>query len=713
MRAEAARLVAAVTLLGGFLWPACRVEAATQDADTTRAASAPADSTRAPFRTPHTSPRAAASTDTTGVSGRPLPTIDLSRLTVEPVPEPPQASRTIDVLGERKLGVASLEDAVRLHRGVILSPLPVSGPAEGPLAMPDGGGPIRLLSSLDPAERATDEHLIGSVAYGWGAPWLAFALDDPRAEAVEALDLDSLRFPLERLSFRGPGDALTRLVPRGPAFAAPGDTTGSGASRTTLVFQRGGGSAQLAGIRLQTTTFRRRLYASYTRSEADGWEPLLAARTSRYNLRVELGRLASHRFEMEGVLHERTIEDSTTVGVEFETTGRSEWDRRQVTLRVSGEGTKVRDSWRFGFGTEKETWILSTDRNLSPQGGSRDLWEFPSPSAEGSLTYKAGSRLTCIATARAMSREILHHVDSLAALDVRRGDARVHVGARLDLAPRAGAGVDAAYDLRQTQTGFWDGRASLWGRAGRARARLDLESAHERPTWIDLLTPASLHQFIAPATSNQSFLLRSGNPALRPRRLSGPLGSASIAPFEGFDLDLTGSYRRVTDDFGWNVSADTTGGPYTVSSVATRRGSGWVSHVALGWELRRGPFRLRGVGWVRSGSDSLAPRAGSPPRRALEAALEWRPVFFKGDLPLRVSVLSHARGPRRGLIRESAQVTWDGSLSADFGSAGVFLSVRDVFDRRPGSAIWDPAFPSGAPTPGRTVQAGIAWNLLD
>jgi hypothetical protein len=58
-------------------------------------------------------------------------------------------------------------------------------------------------------------------------------------------------------------------------------------------------------------------------------------------------------------------------------------------------------------------------------------------------------------------------------------------------------------------------------------------------------------------------------------------------------------------------------------------------------------------------------------------------------------------------------VTWDGSLSADFGSAGAFLRVENAFDRTVGSAIWDPAEPSGAPLPGRAVHAGVTWNLLD
>src|SRR5258705_7578964 len=100
-------------------------------------------------------------------------------------------------------------------------------------------------------------------------------------------------------------------------------------------------------------------------------------------------------------------------------------------------------------------------------------------------------------------------------------------------------------------------------------------------------------------------------------------------------------------------------------------------------------------------------------RRALDASLELRFVLFQGDLPLRFGVESHARGPRRGLIREAGQITWDGTLSADFGSAGAYLRVQDLFDRRPGSAIWDPAHPEGAPMPRRLIQAGVGWNLLD
>ncbi len=58
-------------------------------------------------------------------------------------------------------------------------------------------------------------------------------------------------------------------------------------------------------------------------------------------------------------------------------------------------------------------------------------------------------------------------------------------------------------------------------------------------------------------------------------------------------------------------------------------------------------------------------------------------------------------------------MTWDGTLSADFGSAGAFVRVEDAFDRRPASAIWDPTLPTGAPMPGRRFRFGVVWNLLD
>ncbi len=625
---------------------------------------------------------------------------------VAPADSARAAWRPVDMIAERKAGVASLEDALRLRRPVFVSALPLSGPTEGAIELPDGGGTVRLDGWIEAAERATDEPLIGSAALGWGAPWLAFALSDPRTDAVEALDVDSIDVFTEPGALRGPGEGLARPTPRGPAFpTAPGDTSGSLVTRTTLVYRRGSGDAQLTGARFQTTVFRRRFYASYSRNQANGWAPLQRVTSGRYALRAELGRLGSHRLDLEGLLYDRAIQDS--VG------GASEWDRRRVSLSATRNGVRSSDRWSVRLGSGKETWALSQDANLSPEFGSRERWEFPTVAAEGSFLWRSAPALTWIAAVRSASRRIVYRVDSLPAFEPRRGEARLSLGSRYALGPTAGAGIDVAYDVRELSPGFLDVRASLWGSMAGARGRIDVESAHERPSWVDLLTPATFHTFVSPSTFLLTELGRSGNPALRPRRLAGALGSVGATPIPGLDLELTGSFRRVTRDFGWEVAADTVGGIYEVSSAATERGSGWLSHAGIGWEFRRGPVRSRGVGWIRGGPDSLSPRSGYLPRRALDLALELRIVLFKGDLPLRFGIESHARGSRRGLVREPGLVTWDGTISADFGPAGVFARFQDLFDRRAGSAIWDPAAPFGAPSPGRTFQAGLAWNLVD
>ena len=610
---------------------------------------------------------------------------------------------------ERKLGVASLEDVLPLRRAIFLAPLPLFGPTEGSLALPDGGGSFRLSGWGDEAERTTDEPLLGSNALGWGAPWLAFGLSDPRADAVEALDLDAIEFPAERPEFHGPGDALVRLHPSGPAFARSAtDTIRTPSSKTTLLYQKGDGDAQVTGARFQTSVFRRRAYASYSRNQANGSGLLSETVSARYAARAELMRALAHRIEFEGLLYERSIKDS--VGAE------SEWDRRHVVLSATRDGERWSDVWRLRFSHAKETWILSPDANLTPDPGSRERWEFPTVAAEGSIAWRPDPALTWIATVEAASRKIVYRVDSVPAFEPRRDEARLHVGTRWALGRGAGAGVDAAYDVRESQPGLLDARASLWGAARRLQGRLDLESAHDRPSWVDLLTPATLRQFLSipqNPTVVLSDLFRSGDPGLKPRRLTGALASAGVTVARGLRLDFSGTLRRVTDDFGWDVGVDTVGGSYVVSSTAGPRGSGWLSHAACGWELHRGPIHTRGVGWIRGGPDSLSPRSGSPPRSALDAAFDVRIVLFQGDLPLRFGIVSHARGPRRGLARDPAQVTWDGSLSADFGPAGAFLRVEDAFDRKVGSAIWDPAEPSGAPLPGRAVHVGVVWNLLD
>jgi hypothetical protein len=611
--------------------------AAQQDvADSVRAGPpAPRDSIRAFSPAPADTSRASAAAQAPAGVAPPAPAITAPSMRV---------GGPVDMTVERKLGAASLEDVLPLRRAFFLAPLPLFGPTEGSLALPDGGGRLRLNGWENEAEHTTDEALLGSNALGWGAPWLAFGLSDPRTDAVEALDLDAIESPIERPEFHGPGDAAVRLHPSGPAFARSAtDTVRAPTSKTTLIYQKGDGDAQVAGARFQTYALRRRAYASYSRNQAGGSGPLSQAVSARYEARADLMRALAHRIEVEGLLYERSIKDS--IGAE------NEWDQRHVVLSATRDGERWSDVWRLRLSHAKETWVLSPDANLTADPGSRERWEFPTIAAEGSMAWRPDPTLTWIATVEAASRKIVYRVDSIPAFEPRREEARLHLGTRWALGRGTGAGLDAAYDVRESQPGLLDARASLWGAARGLQGRLDLESAHDRPSWVDLLTPATHRQFLSipqDPTVVVSDLFRSGDPGLKPRRLTGALASAGIAVARGLRLDFSGTLRRVTDDFGWDVSVDTVGGSYTVSSTARPRGSGWLSHAACGWEFRGGPIRARGVGWIRGGPDSLSPRGGSPPRSALDAAFDVRIVLFQGDLPLRFGLESHARGPRRG-----------------------------------------------------------------
>ena len=125
---------------------------------------APADTSRAPA--PADTSRAAVGVVPPSTRAAPTP----ARIAALPT----GVHAPVDMTVERKLGVASLEAALPLHRAVFLARLPLFGPAEGPLALPDGGGHIHLQGWGNEAEHATDDPLLGSNALGWGAPWLAF-----------------------------------------------------------------------------------------------------------------------------------------------------------------------------------------------------------------------------------------------------------------------------------------------------------------------------------------------------------------------------------------------------------------------------------------------------------------------------------------------------------------------------------------------------------
>jgi hypothetical protein len=157
----------------------------------------------------------------------------------------------------------------------------------------------------------------------------------------------------------------------------------------------------------------------------------------------------------------------------------------------------------------------------------------------------------------------------------------------------------------------------VWTETATFKGRLDVESAHDRPTWIDRLTPPRtlFQSFDDPSLAYVSFF-RSGEASLGARTLQGSAGSATLAPWRGFSIGPSASIHYVTNDFGWDLSRDVRGDTLFVEDRARVRGSGWVSHVSLGWNLHWRALLLR-----RGGSRRLTNSPRGDCRAALDAAL--------------------------------------------------------------------------------------------
>src|SRR6185436_14777140 len=104
-----------------------------------------------------------------------------------------------------------------------------------------------------------------------------------------------------------------------------------------------------------------------------------------------------------------------------------------------------------------------------------------------------------------------------------------------------GARLDLAYDARETARSFADARASLWTERGRMNGRVDLERSHERPSWVDLDTPASAIDSLDPTFTRRLLLTRSGDPSLEPRRLTGGLARGALELSPNLAVTLEGA----------------------------------------------------------------------------------------------------------------------------------------------------------------------------
>ncbi len=639
---------------------------------------------------------------------------DTSRIATGAAPDSTQdlPASSVNFEEQRKRGDVSLEQAFRGRRGALLMPLPVFGSANGSLTMPDGGSRIRSSPLGMVADVATDATLFSAESYGVGIFDLAVALDNPRADAVETLDLTSIRRGLEPGPFRRAGELIAQpAADRALTRVMPGEGGRQRRTRSALYYGYGEGGVLDTGARLITPNLLRGLGGSYARHEADGVSPLRRGISSRYALAAGLPRLLDHSLWIEGSLFQWDVEDEATQPdpVTFAPTtvlARAEISSRDLTLHGRAGGERWESGWTLRSGNAKRTRVEAD--------GARERWEFPGWAFAWNGTLEPADGWTAIASLHAASRRIEYRVDASPLFDPRRDEARVGAGLRRNFGTSGGVELDLAADWRETSSTLPEGRLSVWRQSKRAAGRIDVEWAHERPSWVDLLSPERV--IVAarlPDASKWLRLERRGDPTLDPRRLAGALARGTYEVSSRISIEAEGSVRRIGDDFGWNLSILDTADTIFVETRAAMRGDGWSSYGALGFVLRPGPFRLRGSAWARGGLAGLSPQAGVPPRVGGDAALEFGVTLFRGDLPLGAGIDFHLQGRREGIVNEPGWGTVDLSLRADFGSAGAFAQYDNVFDHRAPSALYDIEAGQPVSLPERSFHFGLVWYLLD
>jgi hypothetical protein len=605
----------------------------------------------------------------------------------------------IEIERDRDLGVASYEEALPSIRPVWTDRLPVYGPPLGTTALADGGGRYRVGAPPGAGDGSTDRTIFAFPGV-WGIPDLAVSLDDPAMDGGDLLDNTAIDAPVEPGALQGPAEALSALQPR-----APSDVLRRVGGllprrfRTTLDYRKGTGGEMVAGVRFLSPTIWRGVYASFVRREGEGVADVIGAvRASRYDVVAALPKVARRTLSAEARLLRREV----TSPIPNVGEPRAEVERTELNVRAEGR-----------FPRRIETWVARATRmkrtDVGP-GGARTRWEIPEASLAGTVAWGDSASGWLVASAQAAEARIGYREDALPSAETNVASGRLAFGARRPVG-RIGLGADVAVDLEETHGAEWDARASAWHAGPRAVLRLDVESAHERPSWIDLLSPArgdTLYGLVKWITYS-----RAGNPGLGPRRMTGSVGRLSVALARGVVAGLAGTVRHVTGDFGWEVTRVDTPDTVHVAARALDRGDGWLSHGSLRLDVDRGPWRAHAAGWMRGGPGGLSPRAGSPPRAAFVTEIAARATFFQGDLPAWLSVAAHGQGPRSGLVREPGIVTCDASLRFDLGDAGVFFAWRNLFDRTIAGGTVDGETGNPAPMPGRTFHFGATWDLLD
>src|SRR5688572_1607030 len=602
----------------------------------------------------------------------------------------------------RKRGAAAVDDLLRGRRPLHVSRLPSFQSGFGIPILLDAGGRVLPARRVIAADRATDRTVFASRSPFVGVPGLATAWDPPESRGQDAFDIAALDSSLAPGPFRDAGALHARPRPVLFTALAMPDPPAPRRVRSALLYRRGDGDLMDTGARFSSPFFARGVAASYVRHSAEGLPPFTGTLATRYVAGVGLTRPGPFQSWIEGRLFQMEIEAGYPGDPEFgtlPTRSRAEWASREAALHAAWRGEALQATGALRVGHGQATQVSDF--------GARERWRFPEIAAEAWLSRGAGADWSWSLGGEGSSRRVEYREGALHEFRPRIASGRVTAGLRRNLGA-AGVAADVAADARDGDATLFDGRLSLWAAGERGRVRVDVESAHERPTFVDLFTPDRF--------DTSAFVLivrRSGDPSLRARVLRGVLASGSFAAGRGVEIVAFGAVRRVTDDFGWTLRRTDAAGIVTIEDVAEARGDGWVAHAAGGGEAALGPLRVRGLAWIRGGPSGMSPSAGSPPRAGLDASVGLRASFFGGDLPLGLELEAHAEGPRRGLIDAPALATWDARLHADFGDAGVFARVTNLFDESVPSAAYEIEADRGAPLPGRALAVGAVWYLFD
>jgi len=692
-RARSARTVRSIGFALFWILSLNSVGAASAAPDSVATPAAPADSVASAAAV---APVVAADTlgGALGVSG------DTTRV---PIPS------TVDFEAQRKRGEVSFDAALLGRRAALFQPLPLYGAPQGFLSTPDAGSPIRTDRLGVVADAATDRTVVDTGAYGLGVPDLSIAFTDPRGDNVEPMDMTALSSSLKPGPFDRAGGLLAEPEGRWASSGAmPGGAPKATRTKSALYYGNGDSGEKEVGVRFVMPSLGEGIAASYARHEADGTSPLNHAQSTRYAGAIGLPRFLSHSFWIEGKSMDRDIEvdilrvDPQTSDLTI-VLGSAQTSAGDVSLHGRAAGEDWQSQWLLRNGLAKRTQV-------DPDSG-RVEWDFPEWGLQWQGT-KRGPVWTGTAYVTASSRHIQYDGPETV-FDVGRAAARVGVGVRRALGAGAGLGFDLAPDFRETEPALLNARLSYWRENPRFSARVDLETAHERPSWVDLLTP--VHVISVPRIDYTGTLQLSvsGDPTLGARRLDGGLAAASYRASKSLTLAATGSLRHVENDFGWNLYGAAFLDTLYLANVAQHRGDGWTSHGSLNTEFRARWLTVRALAWARGGPSDLTPRSGSPPRYGGEGAADLRTVLFRGDVALTLGMRGRASGPRAGILELPGQASWDAAIRADFGQAAAFMEWMNVFDNRVASAMVGLYGDGTVLMPGTAFHFGFVWYLFD